>query len=405
MITGRPRRQPPRRQHRRDHAASARSRSATSIVRTLRTSSSTRRRRSLRGWTGSVNLNRNSGVHGVNAALWAVSPGFDSSDAGFNFDERSRRDARGLSVAQPEGQPRSSAAGSSRSPSFTRGTSRASCRADGVYHVRQRASSRTTGRCSPTLGYFRRRAGRPGDARRAVDARQPPRAMAFVGVESDGRKRRLGRASTATTSSNECGRLEPELRASTALSSRRVARDFEPVRASSAPTTLAQYVDTFVDPVAADDLRLAIRVRDAATRRSSACRRASTTCSRRRCRCRSTCSRWCRSATTSGSRSSPGPRTFDFIRYGIDRGALTYDPAGAAVHREPGRRRRDVQLRRSGLQFQVAAAERDLPMGMAAWIRAVPRVDRTAAGRARIPGSSRSAAISAAPSARRPTTC
>ncbi|HXW04536.1 MAG TPA: DUF5916 domain-containing protein, partial [Vicinamibacterales bacterium] len=40
---------------------------------------------SLGGWTGSINLNRQSGVHGVNAALWSVSPGFDSSDAGFNF--------------------------------------------------------------------------------------------------------------------------------------------------------------------------------------------------------------------------------------------------------------------------------------------------------------------------------
>jgi hypothetical protein len=40
---------------------------------------------SLGGWTGNVNLNRNSGVHRVNAALWSVSPGFDSSDAGFTF--------------------------------------------------------------------------------------------------------------------------------------------------------------------------------------------------------------------------------------------------------------------------------------------------------------------------------
>src|SRR6185503_6503397 len=35
--------------------------------------------------TGNVNLNRNAGVHQVNAALWSVSPGFDSSDAGFTF--------------------------------------------------------------------------------------------------------------------------------------------------------------------------------------------------------------------------------------------------------------------------------------------------------------------------------
>jgi len=40
---------------------------------------------SLSGWTGSVNLNRNAGIHQVNAALWAVSPGFDSSAAGFTF--------------------------------------------------------------------------------------------------------------------------------------------------------------------------------------------------------------------------------------------------------------------------------------------------------------------------------
>ena len=40
---------------------------------------------SLSGWTGSVNLNRNAGVHTVNASLWGVSPGFDSSDAGFTF--------------------------------------------------------------------------------------------------------------------------------------------------------------------------------------------------------------------------------------------------------------------------------------------------------------------------------
>ena len=41
---------------------------------------------SLNGWTGSANLNRNSGVHGINAAIWAVSPGFESGDAGFSFN-------------------------------------------------------------------------------------------------------------------------------------------------------------------------------------------------------------------------------------------------------------------------------------------------------------------------------
>ncbi len=41
-------------------------------------------RRSLSGWTGALNLNRNSGNLQVNAALWATSPGFESNDLGFN---------------------------------------------------------------------------------------------------------------------------------------------------------------------------------------------------------------------------------------------------------------------------------------------------------------------------------
>jgi hypothetical protein len=38
---------------------------------------------SMRGWTGSVNLNKNQGNMTINAALWGVSPGFESNDLGF----------------------------------------------------------------------------------------------------------------------------------------------------------------------------------------------------------------------------------------------------------------------------------------------------------------------------------
>jgi hypothetical protein len=41
-------------------------------------------RTSLSGFAGRINLNRNSGVWRVNAALWGVSPGFDSNDLGFH---------------------------------------------------------------------------------------------------------------------------------------------------------------------------------------------------------------------------------------------------------------------------------------------------------------------------------
>jgi hypothetical protein len=40
-------------------------------------------RTSLSGYTGRINLNRNSGLWKVNAALWAGSPGFESNDLGF----------------------------------------------------------------------------------------------------------------------------------------------------------------------------------------------------------------------------------------------------------------------------------------------------------------------------------
>jgi hypothetical protein len=41
-------------------------------------------RTALSGWTGSLNLNRQSGAVRVNAAAWATSPGFESNDLGFN---------------------------------------------------------------------------------------------------------------------------------------------------------------------------------------------------------------------------------------------------------------------------------------------------------------------------------
>ncbi len=40
-------------------------------------------RTSMHGWTGSINLNKNQGDKTLNAALWGVSPGFESNDIGF----------------------------------------------------------------------------------------------------------------------------------------------------------------------------------------------------------------------------------------------------------------------------------------------------------------------------------
>jgi hypothetical protein len=65
-------------------------------------------RTSLAGWTGSVNLNRQSGNVQVNAALWATSPGFESNDLGFNrrSDRWGGHVAIQLRQPQPDGLSR-----------------------------------------------------------------------------------------------------------------------------------------------------------------------------------------------------------------------------------------------------------------------------------------------------------
>ena len=59
-------------------------RNATTSARTRRTSKSIQRARRCAVITGRVFLHRNSGVWRVNAALWGVSPGFESNDLGFH---------------------------------------------------------------------------------------------------------------------------------------------------------------------------------------------------------------------------------------------------------------------------------------------------------------------------------
>ena len=58
---------------------------------------------SLGGWTGSVDLNRQSGSVRVNAAMWATSPGFESNDLGFN--RRSDRWGGHLAVELRQSRP------------------------------------------------------------------------------------------------------------------------------------------------------------------------------------------------------------------------------------------------------------------------------------------------------------
>ena len=78
----------------------------------------------------------------------------------------------------------------------------------------------------------------------------PSARGAFIGVESDGRKRSpVGRERQLREQRGR--RLEPECEPESPLSFRQRRWRFRAARASSRTHSLAQYVDTFVDPVAA----------------------------------------------------------------------------------------------------------------------------------------------------------
>ena len=86
----------------RSRASSSRP-SGTSSVRTAPSRDCDPTLTSLGGWTGSVNLNRQSGAVRVNASMWATSPGFESNDLGFN--RRSDRWGGHLAIQLRQSRP------------------------------------------------------------------------------------------------------------------------------------------------------------------------------------------------------------------------------------------------------------------------------------------------------------
>ncbi len=134
-----------------------------------------------------MNLNRQSGVHGVNAALWAVSPGFDSSDAGFTF----MSDRAGMHAVYQWRNPKVNRLVRNRfvavAKFYTWNFGR-ELQSDGVFTFGN-AQFKNYWTVFGNAGYFRRDAGRPRDARRAVDGVTAGAHGGSVGVESDSRKR------------------------------------------------------------------------------------------------------------------------------------------------------------------------------------------------------------------------
>lgn len=284
----------------------------------------------LGGWTGSVNVNRNSGVHGLNAAFWTVSPGFESGDAGFSFNS----DRSGAHAVYTWRNPKVNRFSRERflavAKFYTWNFARER-QADGLFLLGNIQFKNYWTVFGDAL-FFRRvqddRATRGGPSMAS-----PKTRGAFVGLETDGRKR-LSLSVNGNAFASDVGgfnysagvRLRYIPTASLEISS-------GPRFDRSHP--LAQYVGTFVDPVMTPtfgsryvfgtldqkELSLQTRVNVVLSPRMSI-------------------QLYMQPLLSVGHYSEfkelARPRTFDFVRYGIDRGALSYEPIARMYSVEPG---------------------------------------------------------------------
>jgi hypothetical protein len=284
----------------------------------------------LGGWTGNVNLNRQSGVHRLNAALWAVNPGFDSSDAGFNF----MSDRAGMHVAYQWKNPKVNKVVRERFAAvakfYTWNYGR-EVQSDGVFALGN-VQFKNYWTVFGNALYFRGAQDDRG-TRGGPSMATPSSRGGFMGVESDGRKR-LRLSATGNYESNAAGGWSVNgglnLRFIPAAS----------LEISSGPSFgrtrgLAQYVDTIVDPVAAatfgsryvfatldqKEFSLQTRVNYVLSPKMSV---------------QVYMQPFVSVGDYRGFKEFARPRAFEFTRYGIDRGTLTYDPVARRYSVEPG---------------------------------------------------------------------
>ena len=202
---------------------------------------------SLGGWTGSLNLNRNAGVHQVNAALWSVSPGFDSSDAGFTF----AADRAGMHAVYQWRNPKVNRFARSRFLAFAKFYTWNFARdlqGDGFFAIGN-LELKNYWSVFANAGLFRDtqddRATRGGPS-----MLNPSAATGSIGVESDGRKT-MSIGGNINFNRNEVGGW------SRGLSVNVRYRPAASLEISAGPGfdrnhNLSQYVDTFADPIVTD---------------------------------------------------------------------------------------------------------------------------------------------------------
>ena len=284
----------------------------------------------LRGWTGSVNLNRQSGVHGLNASLWGISPGFDSSDAGFNF----MSDRFGTHLVYQWRNPKVNRLARERfgavAKFYTWNHAR-ELQSDGLFALGNLQFKNYWTVFGNAL-YFRGAQDDRG-TRGGPSMASPSARGAFMGVETDGRKR-LRLSANTNYESNAAGAWN--LNASLNLR-------FIPASSleiSSGPSlgrthALAQYVDRIVDPVAVATFGSRYMFATLNQKEFSLQTRVNYVLSPKM-----SVQVYMQPLVSVGDylefKEFAKPRTFDFTRYGIDRGALTYDPAARRYTVEPG---------------------------------------------------------------------
>ena len=194
-----------------------------------------------------MNLNRNAGVHQVNAALWGVSPGFDSSDAGFTFSS----DRAGMHAVYQWSNPNVTRYARRRFLAVAKWYTwnfAEDLQGDGV-HMFGNVELKNYWTVFASVGLFRSaqddRATRGGPS-----MLRPSSHNGSIGIESDSRK-----AVSVGFNINRSGEETGAWSRGLGLNVR--YRPASSLEISAGPNfdrthDLAQYVDTFVDPVAAD---------------------------------------------------------------------------------------------------------------------------------------------------------
>ncbi len=276
----------------------------------------------LGGWTGSVNVNRNSGIHGFNGALWGVSPGFDSSDGGFSFNG----DRAGGHAVYTWNNPKVTRFARERWFSVAKWYSWNFARevqGDG-YHAFGRLQFRNY--WSAFGGGFLRRASQDDRATRGGPSMRPPAAGGgFFSVASDGRKRLsldfdaevvAGGEGGSSLSGRVSGRYRPA--ASLEIS---IGPGFSRERVG------AQYVGTFLDPAAVRTFGSRYVFAQLDQKEFSLQTRVNFVLSPKL-----SLQLYMQPLVSAGDYESfkelAGPRTYTFNRFGVDGGSLSYDVAG-----------------------------------------------------------------------------